>query len=389
MPSSCVWSERRRHLYKLEDFVNIENNLIEEDPNNIISICKRLNNKKRDFLFVNKWQGKHIPTSFEHFQKLSSELTSQIEQKVNLNKNTLLIGFAETATGLSTSIMSNLVKNDFQNKEKGIWYIQTTRRKAPKEYKYLLFSEEHSHATEQKLFYNFFGTEFDNIIIIDDEITTGNTVINLVKVLKEYCVNTKFYTASILNWQNEGNRQKFGENNITSISLINGSINLKVPNISIKIKDDEKLEFNKKYNTSIYSSQLPQFGMNLNTFKEYENNIINKISRIKETDEKTILIGTEECMFPACLAASKIRNSMTQSTTRSPICISDEKNYIMNNKSSFFSNYGNYISYLYNVFEYEYDRLILITDSINKVFLKQIEDFSKEKKIKVFDYIEV
>ena len=128
--------------YKLEDFVSIKKNHSGMDPDSLISTCKRYNNTKRSFLFVNHYQAKHIPTKFEDFEKLTDSLYEEIDPTYLKDSNILVIGFAETATGLSAAIMDKL-SAAYNN----VWYVQTTRRKLPLES--LNFQEEHSHATEQ------------------------------------------------------------------------------------------------------------------------------------------------------------------------------------------------------------------------------------------------
>ena len=39
---------------KFTDFVDIEDNLSGFDPDELISVCKRENNSKRDFIFVSR-----------------------------------------------------------------------------------------------------------------------------------------------------------------------------------------------------------------------------------------------------------------------------------------------------------------------------------------------
>ena len=48
---------------KVEDFIDVRVNKSPFDLNDLIHICKRVNNCKREYLFVNKYQGKHIPVS--------------------------------------------------------------------------------------------------------------------------------------------------------------------------------------------------------------------------------------------------------------------------------------------------------------------------------------
>ena len=55
---------------KVEDFINVKENKSQFELNDLIHICKRLNNNKREYLFVNKYQGKHIPENPENIIKL-------------------------------------------------------------------------------------------------------------------------------------------------------------------------------------------------------------------------------------------------------------------------------------------------------------------------------
>lgn len=80
-------------------------------------------------------------------------------------KETLLvIGFAETATAIGAAVAAEL----------GADYMQTTRELVP-DAEYLYFSEEHSHATEQKLVKNDIDRALrtiDRILFVEDEVTT-------------------------------------------------------------------------------------------------------------------------------------------------------------------------------------------------------------------------
>ena len=60
-----------------------------------------------------------------------------------INEKLLLIGFAETATAIGATVSTEL----------DTYYIQTTREDMG-DVDYLFFSEEHSHATEQKVVKN-------------------------------------------------------------------------------------------------------------------------------------------------------------------------------------------------------------------------------------------
>ena len=140
----------------------------------MIAIAKRENNPKRDFLIVNKFQGKHIPVS----PTKAIDLFSKLAEKIKTSKNSLVIGFCETATAIGFQIA----------KELKLPYIHTTRENYA-DSDAMFFSEEHSHATEQKLLKDGFDEIIDKleeIIFVEDEITTGKTVLNIIDSFKKH-----------------------------------------------------------------------------------------------------------------------------------------------------------------------------------------------------------
>ena len=157
----------------------------------LVRIAKRENNTKRKYLVVNALQGKHIPVkadeAFGMFRCLADKLRGKYE-----NERILLIGFAETATAIGAALAVELEMP----------YIQTTRE-VINGVDYLFFTEAHSHATEQKLVkddIDAIAENTDRIIFIEDEVTTGNTILDIIGVIKKnYGERIKFSVASLLN----------------------------------------------------------------------------------------------------------------------------------------------------------------------------------------------
>lgn len=364
-------------MYKerLEDFVTIEHNALGRDPNEIISICKRFSNKKRDFLFVNKIQAKHIPTKYKDFVNLTVKLYNCIEKSFHPHGNILIIGFAETATALSSAIMHQACL-DTNHANDHIWYVQTTRHHLNRDY--ITFSEEHSHATEQRLYLNTM-IPADTIIMIDDEITTGKTIINMVDKLKKFYPNANYHCASVLNWQNEENKKCFSGNNITSTALVTGCIKDNLYTIDITAEEPINITFdktddkNKNYNTLFQMSLFT--GIYCDAFMRYIRQIRQSCNLLKSflnvSNEKFLIIGTEECMYPAILLSSFFKNAVCQSTTRSPITVNSEDRYAITSGNKMLSNYGNYVTYLYDVPKDTYNRLLVVTDCITKHLYEQ------------------
>ncbi len=159
----------------------------------LVCPAKREKNSIRPYLFVNPLQGKHIPANPE----LAMEMCGALAEKIHAvcpGEKIYVIGFAETATAIAASVCAAL-----PNK---CWYQTTTREVNNQET--LLFSESHSHASDQ--FLRTRGLEAclknaDRVIFIDDEVTTGNTICNLIGCIRNRCNihHLKFSIASILN----------------------------------------------------------------------------------------------------------------------------------------------------------------------------------------------
>ena len=106
---------------KLNDFVNLENKNI-----NHISVVKRENNKKRDYLFLNKELGKHYPVLGKNVFNQFNNLENELKKYINPNQKILLIGFAETATAISEYLFFK-ASQKMENHLNFVYYIQTTR----------------------------------------------------------------------------------------------------------------------------------------------------------------------------------------------------------------------------------------------------------------------
>lgn len=336
--------------------LNTDSDVISLDD---IIVHHRSNNKKRDYLFVNALQGKHIPASPSRVYKMTKALADKIDG-LHKGDKVVVIGFAETATGLG-----NLVGEELKNKGLDVEILQTTREDVIG-INLVDFEEEHSHATSQKL---VIQNEFDLVymndilsrkcfIIVEDEITTGNTVINMVSKLKKKLTNpdVRFVVASVCNWQSDADIQRFKDNGIEAISLISGQIkNKDIKMIDIDDTLSERLnsvDDSKEELSDVEKEFLKGFKLALNTsvgvkvmanvertghkpYIVYDgvfNAIIDAI-KFKTIDKiNTIrIIGTEEFMgYPLKIGAMLEKelgcNVRFHATTRSPIDIINNGN---------------------------------------------------------------
>lgn len=332
---------------------------------NLVKIAKRENNKKRSYLLVNPLQGKHMPASPIKAMQLFDSLADKIKDRYK-DEKILFVGFAETATAIGARVAINLGDN----------YIQTTREIIP-DVNYMFFSEEHSHATEQKLVKNDIDgiiKEVDRIIFIEDEITTGKTILNIIDILeKQYPNKLKYGVASLLNGMTDEHLSRYKKRKIEIQYLVktDHSDYKKYADKYINDGDyicnlsDEKIE------VPILNIEGKMDARRLVNGKKYEeacqrlwNKVNEKIGDIKK--EKILVVGTEEFMYPSLYIGSMLENLENEvkchSTTRSPIMVSRDKEYPLHTRYELRSLYDSERkTFIYDIDKY--DRVLVITDS--------------------------
>lgn len=369
------------------DFVEIESNDFDRPIDEFIKIAKRHNNSKREFLFVNTLLGKHIATNAKNAIDANKILSKKLENLFIENnwsdKKVLFVGFAETATALAQNIMLILLKSKNLNL---VGYAQTTREGISSEdYINISFEEEHSHATTQCLYFDR-NLEYDIIVFVDDEITTGKTVLNFIDKFEKHQPNKQYIVASILNWQNDNDRQIFKEKNIYTVNLVTGKIKDNLPKIDIVLGATHNIYSNEKqYNITLQPES------NLRTPITGSTDIwdyllrtcdgILKLKYLNDTPTKTLVIGTEENMFIPMWIASCL-NADIKATTRSPIEPSIDKDYPISSRLKLNSAYDSErITYLYNINKdiATYDRFIIIVEEHSPIFEKELKDFLEKQ----------
>lgn len=345
----------------------------------LVRIAKRENNTKRSYLVVDPLQGKHVPVEPSKALNLFKSLAEKFQGKYE-GERLLLIGFAETATAIGAQAAITL----------GTKYIQTTREVIP-DARYLFFSEAHSHATEQKLVKDDIDrviNDIDRIVFIEDEVTTGNTIMNIIKIItKEYQKKTKFAVASLLNGMTEEYLKIYQDEKIELHYLVktdhsgygavaeqyrcDGLYICAIPENHTHESADIDVQSEKNMREHIIS--IPGW-MNARRFvdaKQYEA-ACRKLAEtvIAETGvkqgERVLVIGTEEFMYPALLTGYEIEKMgcvvRCHSTTRSPIAVSTEEEYPLHCRYELCSLYDpERKTFIYDL--ENYDRVIVMTDS--------------------------
>lgn len=346
--------------------------MINYSKNELYKIAKRENNTKRPYLLVNPLQGKHIPVSPAKSLEVFKELSDKLSLKYKGEK-LLIIGFAETATAIGAAVACNILEAKY--------FIQTTREIIT-DARYLLFSETHSHATEQKLVSNNLHEmieETDRIVFIEDEVTTGNTILSIINIMKDRysLLSPKFGIGSILNSMTTDTLNKFskddidctyilklGNENYTEIANGYSSDSTLCRKTDFELDDNVQIIINNYLNSRV--------GVDVLSYKKSCSNLaesVNSYIDCSELEEKDILVlGTEEFMYPAMYCARIIEKTFSaksvsfHATTRSPIVPCSEDNYPIKSRNELVSFYDkDRVTYLYNL--KKYDKAIVIHDS--------------------------
>lgn len=336
--------------------------------NDLVRIAKRQNNKKRNYLVVNRLQGKHIPVKPQEAFKMFNELADKIKDVYSKEK-ILIVGFAETATAIGAAVASRLK----------VPYIQTTRE-VIEGVEYLFFSEEHSHATEQKLVkddIDKLGNSIERIIFVEDEVTTGKTILNIISILeKEYPQIKKFSVASLLNGMDEDSLAVYKEKNISLHYLVKTNHSKYAKKAEEYAGDGETVSacvnpLNPLTNVVEFAAHSYLNARRAVYMEEYDKSISSMCETIMENIDfsnfqNILVIGTEEFMYPALCVAKEIENKgknvKCHSTTRSPIVVSKEQDYPLHKQFELRSLYDDErITYIYDLSEY--DCVLVVTDA--------------------------
>lgn len=428
----------------LDILLNIKENKCNIPVSKLFTMSAR-ENKKRDFLFVSKVIGKHMPMlphtlniiggilarlwvneregsnyyptddlvnslitlgvsnnlgnldlgeeekSIETPDMVASISTSQdiLNTPIKLANKTLFIGFAETATGLAQAVFQN-----FSNAA----YIHTTREKIASIEPALFFNEEHSHAVEHLLFpyeKDFFN-KFEDIVLIDDELTTGKSALNLIKCLS----GKSFGIISILDWRDANSYKMFADEkniDVRVCSLIKGEIQCSkskdiisdaitiVPS-STKLIPCKEYVFEISESIEGYNKATGRFGItsedNLKIFKEIKS--MSKALKKERTAGNCLCIGTGEFIYLPCSISSELGDNVYfHSTTRSPVHARNIASYGNKNKVTFQSPEDETITnYLYNIPHNFYEQIFFFSE-------KPLTEEKKEEFNKIFSHFHV
>ena len=221
------------------------------------------------------------------------------------------------------------------------------------------------------------------VIFVDDEISTGKTLINIVTQMRSTIPSFKekrIVAASIINRVSAENLELLDDAGIESAQLLkienenyDSIVSAFEVNAPADIISTHASGAHLSYSPSTVISDA-RSGVNINEYTDtlyrLANEVADSISDAIKASNTLLVLGTEECMFPALILGKIIsdRNSdcevFCHATTRSPIGILESEDYPIRNGYRIHSLYdGDRGNFIYNT--RAYDTVVLLTDSPN------------------------
>ncbi|MGW2711167.1 phosphoribosyltransferase [Streptomyces sp. NPDC001356] len=183
-------------------------------------------NPKRAHLLVSNVLGKHVPQSpavvYDHGFRLGRRVAALLGAEAGA---AVVLGYAETATGLGHAVADGLG---------AVPYLHSTRRPVPGVAPAGGFEESHSHATSHLLLPEdpaLLAGE-GPLVLVDDEFSTGNTVLNTVRDLHARYPRGRYVVVALVDMRSDGDTarlQRFAEEigaRVDVIAAASGTVRL-------------------------------------------------------------------------------------------------------------------------------------------------------------------
>jgi len=319
---------------------------------------------RRPYLLISKPAARQIPIRPSFMNSMVSLLVDQI---TDIEGPVLVIGMAEGGIAPGANLHRELISRSLES-----YYTCSTRMRLDKEILFQ-FEEAHKWALPHKIYLSADPTIYDRIktiVIVEDEITTGNTTMNLLQNIVDsnrFKNLKKIIPAAFADWSQAAADKRFPGLS-SSVSLLTGSVkhkNISANPVSPEVYEWEKIidninlekDWGRLTSKTIDDSLLPDF--------------------ICKPREKTLVIGSTEYACPPFMLADRLEKQgadvefviaqQNTLTVGEPI----KQTFI------FRDNYGLGIdNFLYNVDVEKYEKIIYCAetpqDSIDKKLIDHL-----------------
>lgn len=380
------------------EFVSSNLNVVLDEGRNIVPLKDLVGlslrvNPKRAHLLVSKVLGKHIPVNPHLIVTSSQILAVMVDEKlsgkdhgsshllgllresvehgdvaclvealdeVQLESEAVVAGYAETATALGAVVA------EFLN----AYYIHSTRYPDSDSVNYGKFEESHSHASSHDITPHdaSYLNSGKPVVLVDDELTTGNTVMNTIRALHEKAFHPHYVIASLVDLrtpEHVRNLESFSDElgvPVSVVALSSGVVQLP----DTVLEEAASLIAGNVWSEPVKGSELVKgFCLNIVQFDHDDVKLKNGVtdfdgihsfvdaavkalieadlvqsSTVDYVKDNVLFLGLEEEMYATIVAASEFSfahegNVFFSSTTRSPVLAYDSEEYAIRDKIEF------------------------------------------------------
>jgi Phosphoribosyl transferase/TRSP domain C terminus to PRTase_2 len=434
----CQTRHKRQLLPEMVIDIELSGNPLDLSIDDLFIMAARVN-KKRGFLFVSRLLGKHLPLrplqsllasgllAIEYVEQQTGERikTKDVilkgcfsedpleireaysllsELKLTLKNDPLMIGFAETATSLGHAFFDCFGQAQ---------YIHTTREDIKGRVPLLNFKEEHSHAVAQFCYIDEQHIQNNHpVVLIDDEITTGKTALNIIRNIHSRFPREHYSVVSILDWRSDDHKEQFRQLErelgitIDTVSLMSGNIQFTGETIEEAEYDYRPVNRGTEVHVETfnfaplftrtpningkddipYIKETGRFGLSSDFKEKLDASCAEAAAYLKRNrkGKRTLCLGTGELMYlPMKIASLMGEGVLYHSTTRSPILPIPVQGYAIQNGYSLLNPEDNdVVHYVYNIPEDEYDDLFIFFEKeVSEDSLSEIKQIAKDRGI--------
>ena len=287
-------------------------------------------NPKRAQLVVSPVLGKHLPVAPADALGAARRLAALVPAGASS-----VLGYCETATSLGHLVAEALDAP----------YVHTTRRPDPSVPLLAGFDEEHSHAVAHALQPRPGVLDAAQLVLVDDELTTGTTALNTIAALAPHVPARRWVVAALLDLREAAARERFAARaeqmgvEVEVVALVSGS--LVVPGDVQERATALRAELAAVPPAPVPAGRgdlvlhdlpwaAPLGGRTGTTPADrpaQERALADTAAALRLSGGPVLVLGTEELMWAPLRLAALLPGSVFHSTTRSPVLPADVDGY--------------------------------------------------------------
>ncbi|MGW9030106.1 phosphoribosyltransferase [Streptomyces sp. NPDC055722] len=347
-------------------------------------------NPKRAHLLVSNVLGKHVPQlpSVVHGHGFALGRRVQDLLGTEEGRRAVVLGYAETATGLGHSVADGL----------GLaTYLHSTRRPVEGVARAGGFEESHSHATSHLLLPEDPALLAGDgpLVLVDDEFSTGNTAMNTIRDLHQRYPRKRYVVVALVDMRSAadlGRLTEFGREIGARIDLVTAAAGtVRLPEGVLEkgqelvARHESAVPHRQAYGTVTrvelgWPRGLPdggRHGFTLGHRARLEHALPAMAARLAEAipggARRVLVLGFEELMYAPLRLARELEETVPaevrySTTTRSPVLAVDDPGYAIRSRIVFPAHDapadGPGERYAYNVADAGFDAVVAVVDSV-------------------------